>query len=97
MAWETPNGLAAKNESHESNPNAILRARSSSLILVEENCPISRTSRCRGTVKMLSAFTTDGRGDVGNRFRLDLASQGCFDDVSQGTPHRIDWSTDRHP
>jgi len=24
--------------------------------------------------------------DVGNRFRLDVASKGCFDDVSQGTP-----------
>jgi hypothetical protein len=27
-----------------------------------------------------------GGVDVGNRFRLDIASQGCFDDVSQGTP-----------
>jgi len=52
----------ASLESHESNPKAIFRARSSSLILAEENCPISRTSRCCGTVRMLSVLTTDGLG-----------------------------------
>lgn len=60
--WETPNGLASKNESHESDPKAILRARLSALIRAEENCPISRTSRCRGTVKMVSVFTPGGLG-----------------------------------
>jgi hypothetical protein len=59
--WEN-HEPASLYESHESNPKAIFRARSSSLILAEENCPISRTSRCRGTVKMLSVFITDGRG-----------------------------------
>ena len=47
-------GRAFKNQSHESRPKAIFSARSSSLIFPEENCPMSRTSRCRGTVRMFA-------------------------------------------
>jgi len=57
-----PGRSSFENSSLESKPRAIFKARSSSSIFPEENCPISRTSRWRGTVKMLSVLTTEGRG-----------------------------------
>ena len=57
-----PGRSSFENYSFESRPKAIFKARSRSSIFPEENCPISRTSRWRGTVKMLSVLTTEGRG-----------------------------------